>query len=70
MGIKKNYEKMAEADTLTKLKQTINNINEFVVLMSNPENIDQARDNLKDIRRYVETVLVAGDVVKYSQRKF
>lgn len=62
MDNKKNHENMVNEYTLSELKRSIDCIHEVVAWMRNPESIDQAKDNLKGIGRYVETVLAKYEI--------
>lgn len=62
MDITKNHEQMVNEYTLSELKRSIDCIHEVTGWMRNPESIDQAKDNLKGIDRYVETVLAKYEI--------
>lgn len=50
-------EDMVKDYTFSELKHSIEGIHHIVGTLLEPENIEQARDNLKGIGRYVESVL-------------
>lgn len=55
-------EKMVAEYSLWELKHSIDGIRGVVDLLLEPESIEQARENLKGIGRYVESVLAKYEI--------